>query len=57
MLGTYVNVELANLLTKHTLLEFEQIYGVFNASKNKVSSSSVKAMQVCPRIKCESATH
>jgi len=27
---------------------------MFNVSKNKVSSLSVKAMQLCPRIKSES---
>ena len=51
MLGTYVNIELANLLTKRTLLVIWQIYDVFNASKNKVSSSSVKTMQVCQKKK------
>ena len=51
MLGTYVNVELAIPLTKLTLLVIGQNYDVFNTSRNKVSSSSVKAMQVYPRIK------
>ena len=49
MLGTYVNLELANPLTKHTLLIIRQIQDVFNALRNKVSSSSVKAVQVYPR--------
>ena len=30
---------------------------MFNTSRNKVSSSSVKTMQVCPRIKWESVVH
>ena len=51
MLGTYVNIELANLLTKCTLLVIWQIYDVFNALRNKVSSSSVKAMQVYQKQK------
>ena len=51
MLETYVNIELANLLTKCTLLIIGQIQDVFNASRNKVSSSSVKAMQVYLKIK------
>ena len=55
MLGIYVNIELANLLTKRTLLVIGYIYDVFNTSRNKVSSSSVKAIQVCPRIKWRSA--
>ena len=46
MLGTYVNVELANPLRKRTLLVIEQIQDVFNTLRNKVSSSSIKAMQV-----------
>ena len=49
MLGTYVNLELANPLTKHTLLIIGQIQDAFNTLRNKVSSSSVKAMQVFPR--------
>ena len=44
MLGTYVNLELVNPLTKCTLLVIWQIQNVFNASRNKVSSISVKAM-------------
>ena len=55
MLGTYVILELANPLTKRTLLIIGQIQDVFNASRNNVSSSSVKTMQVYPRNKCESA--
>ena len=51
MLGTYVNIELANPLTKCILLVIGQIQDVFNASRNKVLSSSVKAMQVYLRIK------
>ena len=51
LLGTYVNIELANPLTKSSLFVIRQIQDVFNASTNKVSSSSVKAMQVCPRNK------
>ena len=51
MLGTFVNLELANPLTKRTLLVIGYIYDVFNTLWNKVSSSSVKAMQVCPRNK------
>ena len=57
MLGTYVNIELANTQTKRTLLVFGLIQDVFNTLKNNVSSSSVKVMQVYPRIKCESAAH
>ena len=38
-------------MTKRTLLVIGQIKDVFNASRNKVSSLSVKVMQVCPRIK------
>ena len=48
---TYVNIKLANLLTKHNLLVIGQIQDVFNTSRNKDLSSSVKAIQVCPRIK------
>ena len=51
MLRTYVKLELANPLTKHTLLVIVQIQDVFNASRNKVSRSSVKLMQVYPRNK------
>ena len=51
MLGTYVKLELANPLTKHTLLVIGQIQDVFNASRNKVSRLSAKAMQICPRNK------
>ena len=46
MLGTYVNVELANPLRKRTLLVIEYIQDVFNTLRNKVSSLSIKAMQV-----------
>ena len=45
MLGTYVNLELVNPLTKRTLLVIEQIQDVFNTSTNKVSSPSVNVMQ------------
>ena len=55
MLGTYINIELVNPLTKCTLLVIGQIQDVFNASRNKVSSLSVKAMQVYPRNKQRSA--
>ena len=51
MLRTYVKLELANTLTKHILLVIGQIQDVFNASRNKVSRLTVKAMQVCPRNK------
>ena len=51
MLGTNVKLELANPLTKRTLLVIGQFQDVFNDSRNKVSSSSVKAMQICPRNK------
>ena len=51
---TYVNhvrnichLELANLLTKRILLIIREIYDVFNTSRNKSSSPSVKAMQIC----------
>ena len=47
MLGIYVKLELANPLTKCTLLVIWQIQDVFNSLRNKVSSLSVKAMQVC----------
>ena len=57
MLGTYVAILLANPLTKHTLLVFGQIQDVFNSSRNKVLSSSVKVIQVYPTIKCESAAY
>ena len=50
---TYVNhvrnichLKLANPLTKHTLLVIRQIQEVFNTSRNKSPSSSVKAIQV-----------
>ena len=56
MLGTYVNIELANTLTKCTLLVIWQIQDEFNASRNKVSSLSVKTMQVYPRNKLRSAS-
>ena len=46
MLGIYVNIELANPLTKRNLLVIGQIQDVFNVSRNQVSSSSVKVMQV-----------
>ena len=42
MLGTYVKIKLANLLTKHTLLVIGQIQDVFNTSKNKSSSLVLK---------------
>ena len=51
MLGTYVNLELANHLTIRTLLVIGQIQDVFYTSRNKVSSSSVKTMQVYLRNK------
>ena len=51
MLGTYVNIELANLLRKRTLHVIKQIQDVFNASRNKISRLSVKTMQVYPRNK------
>ena len=55
MLGTYVNIELANALTKRTLLVIGQIQDVFNVSRNEVSRLSVKGMQVCPRKQAKSA--
>ena len=51
MLETYINVELVNPLTKRTSLVIGQVQDVFNTSKNKVSSSSVKAMQIYLKIK------
>ena len=51
MLGTYVKLELTNPLTKRTLFVIWQIYDMFNTSRNKVLSSSVKAMQICPKNK------
>ena len=51
MLGTYVKLELANPLTKYILLVIGQIYDVFNASRNKVSRSSVKTIQIYLRNK------
>ena len=45
------HLELANILTKRTLLVIREIYDVFNTSRNKSSSPSVKAMQIYPRIK------
>ena len=51
MLGTYVNIELANPLTKHNLLVIGKIQDVFDTSRNKVSKSSVKVMQVYPKNK------
>ena len=51
MLGTYVNIELANALTKRILLVIGQIQDMFNASRNEVLRLSVKGMQVCPRNK------
>ena len=47
----YVNIELANPLTKLILLVIGQIQNVFNVLRNKISSLSVKIMQVYPRIK------
>ena len=41
-------------MTKRTLLVFGQILDMFDASRKLISSSSVKTMQVCPRIKWES---
>ena len=48
------HLELANPLTKHTLLVIWQIQNVFNTLRNKSSSLSVKAMQIYPRIKLRS---
>ena len=47
------HIELANSLTKCTLLIIEQIQDVFNTSKNKSSSPSFEAMQICPRKSSE----
>ena len=62
LVRTYVNhvrnichLELANSLTKRTLLVIWQIQDVFNTLRNKSSSPSVKAMQIYPRIKLRSA--
>ena len=57
LLGTYVTI-LCNwlILTKRTLLIFGQIQNMFNASRNCVSRSNVKAMQVCPRFKLKSVS-
>ena len=53
LVKTYMNhvknichLELANLLTKCTLLVIGQIQDVFNTSRNKSSSPSVKPMQI-----------
>ena len=43
------HIELANPLTKHTLLVIGQIQYVFNTSRNKSSSPSIEAMQICPQ--------
>ena len=45
------HLELANPLTKRTLLVIGWIEDVFNTSRNKSSSPSVKAMQIYPRNK------
>ena len=45
MLGTYVKLELANPLTKHTLLVIGQIQDVFNTLRNKVLRISVKTSE------------
>ena len=42
MLGTYVNVELANPLTKRTLLVIWQIQDVFNTSRTRVQAQVLK---------------
>ena len=47
------HLELTNLLTKRTLLVFGQIQDVFNTSRNLVSRTTAKAMQVCSRFKCK----
>ena len=52
ILGTYVNIELANHLTKHTLLVIRQILDVFNASRNK--SLSKKQVKKCWILKLDS---
>ena len=46
MLGTYVNILCNWLILCQNALVIWQIQVVFNTSRNKVSSSSVKAMQV-----------
>ena len=50
MLGTYVNLELANPLTKCTLLVIGQIQDVFNTSKNKSSSLVLKPCKFVQEI-------
>ena len=47
MLGTYVNVELANPLTKRTLLVIWQIQDVFNTSRTKFQ---VQVLKTCKSV-------
>ena len=57
MFETYVNLELANPLTKHTLLVFGQIQDVLNTSRNLVSRSSIEAFKSVQENKFRMQNH